>query len=280
MQITSPQNNRIKNVVKLNDRRHRDSVRLTVVEGVREVNHALQNQVIPQEAYICPPLLDGAEAHQSAQLLYQLAENGRIQLFEVTPDVYAKMAYREESGGLLLVIPYFTYTLETLPLSPMPFLVIIAGAEKPGNLGAILRTADAAGVDGVILTTNNTQTGTDIYNPNTVRASLGALFTVPVAAATEQETISWLKAHQITMVATTPAAQTPYTAVSFTTPVAIIMGSESQGLSSNWLTIATQQVFIPMYGKVDSLNLSTATAILLYEVVRQRKLAPIPQGTP
>lgn len=276
MQITSPQNNRIKNVVKLNDRRYRDSVRLTVVEGVREVNRALQNQVIPQEAYICPALLDGAEANQVVQTLRQLAENGRIQLFEVTPDVYAKMAYREESGGLLLVIPYFTHTLETLPLSPIPFLVIIAGAEKPGNVGAILRTADVAGVDGVILTTNNAQTGTDIYNPNVIRASLGAIFTVPIVAATEQETISWLKAHQITMVATTPTAQTAYTAVSLTTPVAIIMGSESQGLSSTWLTSADRQVFIPMYGKVDSLNLSTATAILLYEVVRQRKLITIP----
>lgn len=276
MQITSPQNNRIKNVVKLNDRRYRDSVRLTVVEGVREVNRALQNQVIPQEAYICPVLLDGAEANQVVQTLRQLAENGRIQLFEVTPDVYAKMAYREESGGLLLVIPYFTHTLETLPLSPIPFLVIIAGAEKPGNVGAILRTADAAGVDGVILTTNDSQTGTDIYNPNIIRASLGAIFTVPIVAATEQETISWLKAQNIKMVATTPAAQTAYTAVSLITPVAIIMGSESHGLSSTWLTTANQQVFIPMYGKVDSLNLSTATAILLYEVVRQRKLITIP----
>lgn len=271
LRITSLQNARIKNVVKLNNRRHRDAECLTVVEGVPEIGRALQSGVIPREAYVCPPLIAEAEATEMVSTLQRLGQRGSTQLFEVTPDVFAKMAYRGASGGLLLVIPYLKHTLPDLSLSLSPFLVVIEGVEKPGNLGAILRTADAAGVDGVIVTAAAEQrSGTDIHNPNVVRASLGTLFTVPVVSETTDRVIDWLRQKEIVVVATAPNATVPYTAVDMTQPVALIMGSEAHGLSEQWLQVADERVVIPMVGVVDSLNLAVSTALLLYEAVRQR----------
>jgi TrmH family RNA methyltransferase len=187
-------------------------------------------------------------------------------LFEVTPEVFARLAYREGSDGLLLVIPYLDRALSQIPLSTTPFLCIIEGVEKPGNLGAILRTADAAGVDGVIVCSG----ATDLHNPNVVRASLGALFTVPVAECTSAEAIDWLHEHDIRIVATTPEAPISYFNTDLTGPTAVVMGNEAHGLGEAWLAAANEAVSIPMHGAADSLNLATATALLLYEVVRQR----------
>lgn len=261
--ITSLQNQRIKEVIKLGKRAVRDERRLTTVEGLREANHALQSGVTPVEAYLCPPLLRGKEAER---LITQLAANQTTQLFEVPPELFAKLAYREESDGIFLVIPYLEHCLDSLPLSTPPFLCVIEGVEKPGNLGAILRTADAAGVDGVILCAG----ATDLHNPNVIRASLGAIFTVPVVETPTKQAIQWLQEQQIAIIAATPAAPTPYTHTNLTRPVAIVMGSEANGLGPAWLAAAAATVSIPMFGLADSLNLATATALLLYEVVRQR----------
>lgn len=270
IEISSLQNQRIKDVVKLNNRRQRDAQQQTVVEGVREVGRALAAGTIPVEAYVCPPLLSGPDSQPLVERLRSLHENGRMQLCMVTPPVYAKIAYRGRSGGLLLVIPYLGRRLEDFPLGRPPFLVVVEGAEKPGNLGAILRTADAAGVDGLVLCDG----GTDLHNPNVIRASLGTIFTVPLAEAPTAEVIDWLKAHHIHILAATPDATTLYTDVDATIPVAIVTGSEAYGLSDSWLAAADQQVIIPMYGQADSLNLATSTALLLYEVVRQRCIPP------
>jgi TrmH family RNA methyltransferase len=269
IRLTSVQNPHIKNIVRLNNRHRREAVRLTIVEGQREVNRALKAGVVPQEAYVCPELLDGADAKKTYAKLQLLAQAGETKLFEVTLAVFEKMAYRGRSGGLLLVIPYLEHALAELEGLAMPFLVVIDGAEKPGNLGAILRTADAAGVDGLLLTVD-TNSGTDIYNPNTIRASLGAVFTVPVHAQGIAETITWLRNNGIKIVAATPEAEELFTDVSMTGPIAVVLGSEAYGLSKAWLEAADQQVGIPMFGEVDSLNLSVSTALLLYEVVRQR----------
>jgi len=268
--ITSLQNARVKSVVKLNNRRHRDAARLTIVEGVPEAERALQNGVVPSEAYICPPLLDDVAAAGLLVTLQSLAETGASQLFEVTPPIFAKMAYRGDSGGVLLVIPYFQRSLEDLPLSTHPLLAVIEGGEKPGNLGAILRTADAAGADGVILSPHEDLGGTDIHNPNVIRASLGAVFTIATAVAPTAQVIGWLRQRGIRALATTPAATVPYTAVDMNGPVALILGSEAHGLSPEWLAAADEHLVIPMFGRVDSLNLSVAAALLLYEAVRQR----------
>ncbi len=274
MRITSLQNNRIKNVVKLRQRRQRDAQRLTVVEGVRETLRALQHHVIPQEAFICPELVAGVEAETAVSILHQLARSQATQLFEVPSELFAKMAYRENSGGLILVIPYRQHTLDDFAAKSsaktLPFIVVIEGLEKPGNLGAILRTADAAGADGVILSRSESGSSVDLHNPNAIRASLGTIFTVPAVAETNGNVIDWLRKRGIRIISTTPRAKIPFTAVSLTGPVALVMGSEAHGLSQEWLSAADKQVMIPMHGTADSLNLSVATALLLYEVVRQR----------
>jgi RNA methyltransferase, TrmH family len=272
IEISSLQNNHVKQVVKLSKRRYRDVRRLTVVEGLREVSRAWQQGIQPSEVYLCPPLLDSDLALATAEKLRIGHANGRFPLYEVTSEVYAKMAYRGQSGGILLVIPYLPLTLSQLSLGSPPFLAIIEGAEKPGNLGAILRTADAAGVDAVIVAQPQSGPGTDLHNPNVIRASLGTLFNVPVAAATTTELIPWLQARQIQIMAATPAGARLYTAVDMTQAVAVVSGSEAHGLSRDWLAAAAEQLIIPMVGQADSLNLATATALLLYEVVRQRSL--------
>lgn len=268
--ITSLQNQRIKEIPKLAKRSVRDERRLTVVEGLRETERALVNGVIPTEAYLCPQVVGAAERPAFDRLQQLLARQPSVQRFEVTPEVFAKIAYREESEGVLLVIPYLERRLDDLPLREAPFFCVIEGVEKPGNLGAILRTADAAGVDGVIICAG----ATDLHNPNVIRASLGALFTVPVVEAPTPEAIAWLRQRGIQIVATTPAASQNYTEADLTGPVAVVMGSESSGLGDEWLAAADTQVAIPMHGAADSLNLATATALLLYEVVRQRSLNP------
>lgn len=272
MLITSLQNQRIKNVVKLRQRRQRDAHRLTVVEGDREVLRALQRGIVPQEAFVCPELATTSEAATAVTYLHQLPQTS---IYQVTLDVFAKMAYRENSGGILLVIPYFDQTLDDLlslrqDAQHPPFFVVIEDVEKPGNLGAILRTADAAGVEGVILTYGAVGS-TDLHNPNVIRASLGTIFSVPVVSDSNENVIHWLHRQGIQIITTTPTTTTRYTAVDLTDPVAIIMGSEAYGLSDEWLNAADQQVMIPMHGIADSLNLSVATALLLYEVVRQRQ---------
>jgi len=267
--ISSLQNPRIKNVVRLNTRRHRDQLRQTVVEGAREASLALQKGFLPIEAFFCMDYLEVSGEQSLVARLSQLAADKQTRLYEVTPAVYDKMAYRGGSGGVLLVIPYTIQTLEDLPVENNALFAVVDGAEKPGNLGAILRTADAAGLDALLLTGAEGQ-GTDIHNPNVIRASLGAFFTVPVVTTTMEMASNWLQKNTIMIVATTPDAERLYTTVSYTGPTAVVMGSESSGLSHQWLEAADVLVRIPMSGEVDSLNLSVSTALVLYEALRQR----------
>jgi RNA methyltransferase, TrmH family len=265
--ITSLQNPRVKNVVRLSNRRHRDRLGQTVVEGVREASLALKKGVVPVEAFLCPDYLDESEG----QALMLHLDPNQTRIYEVTPAIFDKMAYRSGSGGILLVIPYLNLTLDDLPVKENSLFAVVDGAEKPGNLGAILRTADAAGLDALLLTGAEGQ-GTDIHNPNVIRASLGAFFTVPVVTATREEVFYWLRKNGVTTVATTPEAEKEFTAVSYIGPITIIMGSEADGLGSEWLDAADSLVKIPMLGQVDSLNLSVSTALMLYEALRQRAL--------
>lgn len=266
MIISSLQNARVKELVKLSKRRERDERRVTIVEGTREIGHALAAGVVPVEVYVCPEAVTEAASQALLAHCTRLAQERLTTIVTVTPAVFAKIAYREDSGGLLLVIPYIARDLAQMPRRAAPFLTVIEGVEKPGNLGAILRTADAAGVDGVIVCAG----ATDVHNPNVVRASLGALFTVPLAEASTAQVIAWLQQQQIRIVAASPDGQQAYTTPDLTQPVAVVMGSEAHGLTPAWLTAAGAVVRIPMRGLVDSLNLSAATAVLLYEVVRQR----------
>lgn len=262
--VSSPQNPRVKQVIQLAKRHVRDRTGKTVVEGGRELALALQSGVAPFEVFVCPQLLDATSSATAAQC-YNLARSGRLDLLEVTPDVYAKIAYRDGAGGLLAVIPALELALRDAVASDSLALVV-ESPEKPGNLGALLRTADAAGVGLVIVCGE----GTDIHNPNVIRASLGAVFAVPVVQTGSESALEWLRAHGYRTVATSPDAAPPYTKADLTGPLALVMGGEAQGLSRTWLDGADALVRIPMHGKVDSLNLSVSTAILLFEAIRQR----------
>ena len=267
IQITSPQNSRIKEVVKLSKTSDRAQRRVTVVEGTRETARALAAGIVPLEAYVCLDLLSAGSADVIARLR-DLDAKRKTWLAEVTPDVFARIAYRGESGGVVLVIPYLQHSLTQLAPPHPAFLAVIEGVEKPGNLGAILRSADAAGVHAVLVSSG----ATDVHNPNVIRASLGTIFTLPVVEADPTQTIDWLQQHDIQIVAAVPDAATAYTAPDYTRPTALVMGSEAHGLSPAWREAADELVSIPMFGQVDSLNLATSTAIMLYEVVRQRAI--------
>ncbi len=262
MIITSPQNPKVKQVIALRDRKERDRSRLMRVEGYEELSLALASGAQPGMLYFCPALFRAPDAER---LLAQIRHTG-AELIEVSERIFEKIAYREGPDGWLAVFPALNTSLQSLQPGPNPFVVVAEAVEKPGNLGAILRTADAAGVDALIAAAPLTDWG----NPNIVRSSKGALFTVPVAAADNQQTIAWLRWHQIQIVAATPQATQLYTDTDLRGPVAIAVGTEKAGLSQTWLEQADLQVRIPMVGKVNSLNVATATALLVYEVVRQR----------
>lgn len=187
-------------------------------------------------------------------------------LIPVSKDVFDKIAVRENSGGVLAVAEQKTHRLDSLKLSSKPLVLILESVEKPGNLGAILRTADAAGVDAVIICDPQT----DFYNPNVIRSSIGCVFTVPIASATSDETIEWLKKNNIATYCTYLKAAKPYYEVDFKTGCSIVMGTESTGLSDVWVKNSTANIIIPMQGSIDSMNVSTAAAVVVFEARRQR----------
>lgn len=262
MIITSAQNPRVKQIVALRDRRERERSGLMRVEGFEEVTLALASGAQPVALFFCPSFFRSAD---QAALIERMQQAG-AELIEVSERIFEKIAYRDGPDGWLATFPTLDTRLETLRPSANPFLIVAESVEKPGNLGAMLRTADAAGVDALIAAAPHT----DWNNPNIVRASKGALFSVPVAAADNQQTLRWLRQHRIRIVAATPQATTLYTDADLDGPLAIAVGEEKYGLSQTWLDAADLRVRIPMFGKVDSLNVATATALLVYEVVRQR----------
>ncbi len=262
MLITSLQNPKVKQVVALRDRRERDRSGLMRVEGFEELSLALMSGARPITLFFCPQLFRSPEQ----MYLVEQAQAAGADIIEVSEPVFAKMAYRDGPDGWLATFPLLDTRLHTLQLAVNPLVIVAEAIEKPGNLGAMLRTADAAGVAAVIAAAPNT----DWSNPNIVRASKGALFSVPVAAAESREVLGWLRERKLQIVAATPQARTSYTAADFRGPVAIAVGEEKYGLSDTLLAEADIQVRIPMVGRVNSLNVATATALLVYEVLRQR----------
>jgi TrmH family RNA methyltransferase len=272
--ITSLHNPQVKQVARLEKRSERERERLFPVEGTREVSRALVAGRVPLAAYVCPQLAEGPEAQTVLDHLAQLERSGRTRLYTVTAEVYARLAVRESSGGVLLVLPYLETSLDALQLDSAPLLAVVEDAEKPGNLGAILRTADAAGVDAVIACHSGGQAGsTDLHNPNTVRASLGTIFSMPIAQASTEETVAWLHGRGIRIAAATPEGATRYTDADLSGALAIALGSEAHGLTDAFLAAADLRLAIPMRGQADSLNLSASAAILLFEALRQRGAA-------
>ena len=257
MDITSLQNPRIKHIVKLrDDKKQRKQDGLMLVEGFNEITLAISAGHKPQTLLTAPELA-------SQQLNFDSAET-----VTVTRAVFEKMSYRDNPDGWLAVFPIPSTTLESVSLlTKIPLIIIAESIEKPGNLGAILRTADAAHVDAVLLCDPRV----DLWNPNVVRASRGTVFSVPVVECDNASALEWLKSRKMRVLAATPLADVLYSAVDLRQPVAIAVGTEDEGLTDFWMQNADLRVKIPMLGKVNSLNVSVSTALIVYEAVRQRQ---------
>lgn len=264
--LTSLQNPRVKAVVGLRQRSDRDERGEMVVEGYRELKRALDNQHLPKALFFCPSLFMGS----NEPAMIERCRAAGAEMFECTPAVFGKISYRDRPEGLLAVAPQVHHTIASLRLPPNPLIVVAESIEKPGNLGTILRTSDAAGVHAVIVCDRCT----DINNPNVVRSSIGTLFSLPVVEASTAETIAWLHANHIHILAATPHTDFEYYSVDLRPGTAIVVGTEQYGLSDAWMNAADLKVSIPMLGQADSLNVAAAATILLYEAVRQRRTIP------
>lgn len=261
--ITSTQNPLLKDVVRLRDRSAREESGRMIIEGYRELKRALAHGVKPVQLFFAPSWYLGS----NEPALVEASAAAGAELIECSKEAFAKISYRDRPDGLLAVAPILKRGLADLAIPENPLLIVAESIEKPGNLGSILRSADAAGVHAVIVCDRCT----DIANPNVVRSSTGTLFTVPVAEAGSDETLAWLKARGIRIFAATPHTEREYTDADMVRGCAIVVGTEQYGLSDRWMQAADEKVRIPMLGEADSLNVANATTILLYEAVRQRR---------
>lgn len=260
--LTSGQNPRVKQVVRLRERRERDKTGLFLIEGYRELSRAVAAGWTIDTLFTCPSFFLGVNEEE-------LIRKIDAPHFVCLEGVFSKLSYRDRPDGLLAIAPQRHLGLDNLRKKKKraPFYLVAESLEKPGNLGTILRSADAAGVDGVIVCDPTT----DLYNPNVVRASVGTLFTVPVFEASSEECLEFFQREKIQTIAASPHAERLFTEIDMTGPIAILVGTEQYGLSPVWMHYADQKAKIPMHGVADSLNVATATTLLLYEVVRQRK---------
>lgn len=265
MTITSTQNPRIKHVLLLQQKSsERRRERLFVVEGVRELQHCLAAGFEVDTLFVCDSLMP---AEVSVQQL--LSQTNTAQFFEVSTQVYEKMAYRATTEGVVALVKERRLELQDLYLGDTPLIMVLESVEKPGNLGAVLRSADAAKADAVIVC----DPLTDLFNPNLIRSSIGALFTVPTVACSSEEAISFLQQRGISILTAQLQDSQLYYNTDMRRPTAIVMGTESTGLTDRWRQAATSHIRIPMLGQLDSLNVSVSAAILLFEAVRQRQSA-------
>lgn len=249
-------------MLRLHDRRGRERGGLCAIEGLREIERALDGGVSPVEAFYCPDVDGGGEAEG---LIGRLESSGAA-VIEVSRRVFEKIAYRKASGGLVATGRRPETTLSRLRVPAEPLLIVLDGVEKPGNYGAVFRSADGAGADGVIVTGS----AADLFGPNVIRSSLGTVFTVPAAEADAADTITWLRERSVRIVAAVPGSAFPYTQADLRGAAAIVVGSEDAGAGAAWIEQADTRVSIPMLGRADSLNVSVSAAILLYEALRQR----------
>lgn len=257
--IESVQNPFIKSLVQIQEKaKARKQTGTFLIEGHREIELALKGRYELETILFLPEII-------SENLLNELT-NKQINAVQISKEVYQKLAYRDTTEGILAVAKTKSLSLTDLKLSKNPLLLIAEGIEKPGNLGAILRTADAANIDAVIIANPRT----DLYNPNIVRSSVGCLFTRQIAIATSEEIIAFLKENNINFYSATLQNSTSYHKQDYTKPTALVVGTEATGLSEIWRKESTSNIIIPMQGEIDSMNVSVAAAILLFEAKRQR----------
>ncbi|MGB3257295.1 MAG: RNA methyltransferase [Ornithinimicrobium sp.] len=264
--ITSPANPRLKSLTALRRRRTREEEGVTLVEGYEELQLALAAGVRPRSLFYCPDLM--ADPATQRALIDETSTRG-ADIFELSRAAFERAAYREGPDGFLAVVSTVHRTCADLQVADNALILICEGVEKPGNLGAMLRTADAAGLDAVIAA----DPATDWGNPNVVRSSKGTVFSMPVASDTSEATRDWLADRGIPIVAATPDTTVLHTDISYAGPIAIAVGAEKHGLTDELLAAAAHRVRIPMIGQANSLNVSTSAAIVVYEAVRQRRAA-------
>jgi len=260
--ITSTANPRVKAVAGLRERRDRERTGRTIVDGAREVRRAIESGVVFDEAFVCVPLLQGPDARAALDRLTQAG----VRITTTNPTVFEKLAFGERAEGLVAVVRVPSLALDDLHLPADPLVVVLEGVEKPGNLGAVLRSADGAGADALIVA----DARTDPFNPNVIRASAGTVFAVALAVAPAAAVIAWLRAREIRIVATRVDAPAAYADADLRGPLAIALGSETDGLSEQWAGAGIESVSLPMLGIADSLNVSVTAAVLMYEARRQR----------
>lgn len=266
MELTSLQNPKVKRAFALRDRRERDREGVTILEGYRELTRAHAAGIPIRETFYCREMFVG---ENNDALLDTLRDAGSA-IYECSANVLRKIAYRERPEGLIAVAEMKRKGLDEIPARPDGLYLVAETIEKPGNLGSILRSADAVGATAVIVCNKQT----DIFNPNVIRASTGAIFSMPLAETTSEEALAWLRNLGIKTLAATPHTHLYHTDVDMKQGVAIVVGAEQYGLSDYWMNSADLQVLIPMLGKMDSLNVATAATILLYEAARQRDWKP------
>ena len=260
--ISSLQNPLIKSILLLEEKpRERKVQNLIVIEGFREIRLALVSGFTITTLVYCRELIDSKELNNLVSQAHSSFE-----MVEVPAEIYNKLAYRKDNGGVIALANPKRLLFRDIRLSRNPLLLVLESVEKPGNLGAILRTADAANLDAVIICDPQT----DIYNPNAIRSSLGCIFTMPVVTSTTEHTIMWLRSNKITMYATALTATHFYHESDLRHASAIIMGSEASGLSQKWMDETDHLIKIPMNGKIDSMNVSASAAIVVFEALRQR----------
>lgn len=260
--ITSAKNPRIRDAIRLRDARHRRKQGRILIDGLRETSRALAAGIVPSELYFCEALCQTAAA---GDLLRQ-AESHGAEMIRVAEPVLEKLAFGDRSEGMVAVAPTPDAGLARLSPPDGALIAVLEGVEKPGNVGAVLRSADAAGVSAVIVADG----GTDLFNPNAIRASLGTIFSVPVAEATSAETLDWLGQRDFAIYAARVDGAVLYTEADYTGSSAVVFGSETEGLSGLWASGRVQAVRLPMLGAADSLNVSVTAAVIFYEAIRQR----------
>jgi TrmH family RNA methyltransferase len=257
-QITSCQNPLIKSLVLLQEKaKARKQSGSFLIEGKREIEIAIKGGYEIETILFLPEILSEKEA---------LNLSKSTELIEISKEVYQKIAYRETTEGILAVAKTKSLQLSDLKLSENPLILVAEAPEKPGNIGALLRTADAANLDAVIIANPKS----DLFNPNIVRSSVGCLFTNQIATGTSSEIIAFLKDRKINIYCATLQNASPYHTQEYTIPTALVVGTEASGLSEEWRNAAKQNIIIPMQGEIDSMNVSVAAAILIFEAKRQR----------
>lgn len=261
--ITSLQNPLVKRCISLKEhKKARKASGRFVLEGLREITLALQGEYSLDVVFKCDEILDNTRILETIQ-----SQDRETQLVAVSKKVYERIAYRGKTEGLVAIARAKDHDLASLQLSKNALILVAESPEKPGNIGALLRTADAAGLDAVIIS----QSVVDLYNPNVIRSSIGCLFTVPVAMGTNREVLEFLTQKKVNIVAASLQANRRYDFVNFLVPTAILVGAEATGLSSFWYDHAAETVCIPMEGSIDSMNVSVSAAILIFEAKRQRR---------